>query len=217
MNKPNNLLVLDVQDELDWDPLIDDAQVTVKANHGVVTLSGSVFTYYESIMAEEDAFSISGVTEVDNNLKVGLVGEMINDADIAAECVMAIDNDRIVPHGAVTVRVLAGWVTLSGEVRRHFQRRSAEHAVRRVTGVLGVTNDVTLTSEPIPSDISERIQRAFQRNTLINDSLIKVSSSGRTVYLDGTVPSWAAKEKAEDISWRAPGVEEVTNRLLITP
>ena len=215
MKKANDMLVLDVEDELDWDPLIDDSQVIVTADDGVVTLSGSVLTYYESVVAQEDAFNVSGVTVVDNALNIGLVGDAIADADIAANCTAALNADSRVPYGGGTVIVLAGWVTLGGEVRRHFQRTSAEHAVRRVNGVLGVTDNITLTSEPIPSDITDQITRAFKRNALIGESLIDVSVVGHTVYLDGAVESWAMKDKAEDIAWDAPGVDEVVDRLNI--
>ena len=217
MHKPNNMLEKDVKEELDWDPLVDNSRIIVKASDGEITLSGSVPTYFESGLAEEDAFSIGGVTMVDNQLLVGLVGDAILDADIAADCVAALDKDRFVPSGSVSVVVTEGWVTLSGEVRRHFQRRAAVHAVRRVDGVLGVTNNIVLTSEPIPSDVADRINRAFKRNAIIDDSLIEVTSVDHTVYLDGTAGSWYAMDEAVDTAWEAPGVMDVVNRLLIVP
>ena len=217
MHKPNHLLEEDVKEELDWDPVVEDSRIIVKASDGEITLSGAVPSYYESVMAEEDAFSVKGVTMVDNQLLVGLTGEAIADADIAVDCTTALDKDRFVPHGSVDVSVNDGWVTLNGEVRRHFQRRAAEHAVRRVSGVLGVTNSLVLSSDPIPSDVAERINRAFKRNAIIDDSLIKVSSDDHTVYLDGTVGSWYAMDEAVDTAWEAPGVSYVVNRLMIIP
>jgi osmotically-inducible protein OsmY len=215
MHKPNTFLEVDVKEELDWDPVVDDSRIVVKANDGEITLSGAVPTYYESVVAEEDAFSVGGVTKVDNQLVVGLTGEAIADADIAADCVTALENDRFVPRSSVNVSASDGWVTLNGEVRRHFQRQAAEHAVRRVDGVLGITNSIVLTSDPIPSDVADRINRAFKRNAIIDDSLVKVSSADHTVYLDGTVGSWYAMDEAVDTAWEAPGVGYVVNRLMI--
>lgn len=217
VHKPNNLLEDDVKAELDWDPMIDDLRVTVKASDGRVTLSGAVPSYYESELAEDDAFSVGGVTSVENQLLVGIAGEAIADADILAACVDALDKNHRVPHGSVSVMVIDGWVNLSGEVRRHLQRRAAEHAVRRVTGVLGVTDNIVLTSEPIPSDVAERINRAFKRNAIIDDSLIDVTNVDHTIYLDGTVGSWYAKNEAVDTAWLAPGVRDVVDRLIIVP
>ena len=34
MHKPNNLLELDVQEEFDWDPMLDDARIVVSADDG---------------------------------------------------------------------------------------------------------------------------------------------------------------------------------------
>ena len=215
MHKPNNLVESDVKEELDWDPMVDNSRIVVKASDGEVTLTGAVPTYYESVLADEDAWAIGGVTRVDNQLLVGIVGEAIADGDIAADCLEALDKDRWVPHGAVDVSVTDGWVTLTGQVRRHFQRRAAMHAVRRVDGVLGVTDGIVIKGDPIPSDVADRINKAFKRNAIIDDSLIEVSTAGSTVYLDGTVGSWRAMDEAVDIAWKAPGVADVINRLVV--
>lgn len=217
MHKPNHLLESDVKDELDWDPFVDSSRIMIKAKDGQVTLSGTVPTYYDSVVASEDAWSVGGVTAVDNQLLVGLIGEAIADLDLAASCAAALDADRFVPKGAVQADVDGGWVTLSGEVRRHFQRRAAEHAVRKVDGVLGISNKIAITHGAIPSDVADRINQAFRRNAIIDDSKIQVSNTGNTVYLDGIVGSWYARNEAEDTAWGAPGVTDVIDRLVIVP
>ena len=204
MHKPNNLLEFDVKDELDWDPMLDDTRIVVKANDGRVTLTGTVPTYYDATLAADDAWTVGGVRDVDNELLVGLVGGAIADIDIAAGCSKALDADKFVPKGSVTADVDDGWVTLTGQVRRHFQRQAAEFAVRRVDGVLGITNDVEISSEPIPSDVADRITKAFRRNAIIDDSLIEVSNSGHTIYLDGTVGSWRARRRRRTLRGPRP-------------
>jgi osmotically-inducible protein OsmY len=215
MHKPNNILESDVRDELDWDPRFDNSRVMVKANDGVVTLSGAVDTYYDSVMAGDDAWSIAGVVSVDNELMVGLVGDDVADDDLVNACLDALDRDRLVPKGAVTVTVVDGWVTLTGEVRRHYQRQAARFAVSRVNGVIGVTNDIALTRDAIPADVVDRINKAFRRDAIIDDSRITVTTSANTVYLDGFVDSWYAMDDAVDTAWEAPGVLDVVNRLAI--
>jgi osmotically-inducible protein OsmY len=217
MKKPNMLVESDVTEELDWDPMLDDDRIVVKADDGRVTLTGVVNTFDELEFATGDAWAVGGVKEVDNELLVGLTGAAITDLEIGADCNTALDADKFVPKGAVSVEVDDGFVTLTGEVRRHFQRKAAEHAVGRVAGVRGVTDLLTLTSEPIPSDVAARINKAFQRNAIIDDSLIKVSNEGHTIYLDGTTGSYASMEAAVDTAWDAPGVTEVVNRLVIIP
>src|SRR3954471_19660170 len=161
MHKPNNLLEYDVNDQFAWDPQLDATRIVVKADDGRVTLTGSVPTLYQVQRASDDAMLVGGVKAIDNELLVGLVGEAINDGDLAVAATSALNDDSLVPSGAVNPEVFDGYVTLDGKVRHHFQRQAAEHAVRRVDGVLGITNHVPLRSEPIPSDVADRINQAF--------------------------------------------------------
>lgn len=217
MRKPNNLLERDVREQLEWDRMLDASRIVDKADDGKITLTGTVPTYFESMLAVEDAYRVSGVTGVDNQLLVGSAGEAIDDAVLAQDCAAAFDKDRLIPHGAVKATVADGRVTLRGEVRNHFQRREAAHAVHRVPGVLGVTNEISLTRDPIPSDVADRIHHAFQRNAVVDDSMIKVSNDDHTIFLDGTVESRRASLEAEFTAWDAPGVNQVVNRLMIIP
>ena len=217
MHKPNNILEKDVRDELDWDASLDDSQIIVKADNGQITLTGAVPSYADLLDASDDAWMVSGVTAVDNELLVGLAGEVIADGDVAAQCMAALDSDRFVPHGAVAVDVVDGWVTLGGYVRRHFQRQAAKYTVARVPGVRGVTDNVQISADPIPSDVADRINKAFARKAILTSSVIQVTNSGSTIYLDGTTDSRAAMEAAEDTAWDAPGVTEVIDRLVLIP
>ena len=213
MHKPNEFLKLDVEDQLAWDPQVDTTRIVVSANEGKVTFTGAVPSLYQVTRAGEDAMLVGGVKVLDNQLLVGLLGGAITDVEIAAASAAALNGDSFVPKGSVTVDVRDGWVTLGGEVRHHYQRQAAEHAVRKVDGVLGIDNGIALTDAPIPSDVADRIKNAFQRAAIINDSLIEVSNVGHTVYLDGKADSWAARQAAEDTAWNAPGVNMVIDRL----
>jgi osmotically-inducible protein OsmY len=217
MRKPNNILEKDVSDELSWDPWLDATQINVKADDGGVTLTGAVPTYADLVEATDKTWGVSGVTAVDNELLVGPVGETLVDTDIAARCQDALDADRFVPKGAVTVDVLDGWVTLGGHVRAHFQRQAAKFAVQRVKGVRGITDNITISSDPIPSDIATRISNALSRKAVLDDSVIEVTNDGSTVYLDGTTDSYTAMQTAEDTAWSAPGVTDVVDRLVVVP
>jgi osmotically-inducible protein OsmY len=217
MHKPNKLLESDVQEELDWDPQLDDTRIVVSANDGKVTLTGSVPTFFEASRAADDVYLVGGVTDIDNQLLVGPLGDAITDADLAVAAAAALDADKFVPKGGVTATVVDGWVTLDGEVRHHYQRLAAEHAVGKLDGVLGVSDKIAITTDPIPSDVADRIQKAFKRNAIIDDSMIEVTNVGPTIYLDGATSSWAARNEAEDTAWDAPGVVDVVDRLTVTP
>jgi len=89
--------------------------------------------------------------------------------------------------------------------------------VQRVQGIRGITDNITISSEPIPSDLAQRISAALDRKAVLDDSVIQVTNDGSTVYLDGTTDSYAAMETAEDTAWAAPGVTNVIDRLLVVP
>ena len=215
MKKPDFLVGDDVREELLSDPALDQSRIFLKTHGGVVTLTGTVPTYPEVLRASEDAWKVSGVTGVNNELLVGLEGTVIADAEVAEDARAALDRDRLVPRGAVDVDVVDGWLTLSGHVRNHAQRIAAKLAVGRVNGVLGITDDVAISADPIPSDIADRISKAIGRKAVLEDSAIEVSNTGHTVYLDGTTRSSAAKREAEQTAWDAPGVADVVDRITI--
>jgi osmotically-inducible protein OsmY len=48
------------------------------------------------------------------------------------------------PKDAVKVTVKDGWVTLSGEVEREYQRQPAVRAVSLLPGVLGVSDQINV-------------------------------------------------------------------------
>jgi osmotically-inducible protein OsmY len=217
MQKPNHLLEDDVRDTFEFDPALDNHRIAVKADHGRVILTGSVLTYFDRVRAADDAWTVGGVKAVDNEILVGPVGEAINDSEVAARCRDALDHERFVPKASVTVTVTNGDVKLRGEVRNPFQRHAAEDAVMFVEGVLGVENLIAITSEPIPSDVEDRIHQAFKRNAIIDEAKIKITNEGHTIYLTGTVSSAVAMRQAVETASHAPGVREVINDLVIEP
>ncbi len=215
MHKPDGLVADNVRDALDWDNAVDDARIMVQVKDGKVTLNGAVHTYTELLQVVEDTKHVKGVRDIDNQLLVGPAGEAVADAVLLEACEKALDGAPFVPKGAVSVAVLDGWVTLTGDVRHHYQRDAAEDAVSRQQGVTGITNELKMTPNPIPSDVADRINKAFSWSSILDDSVIKVSNQGSTVYLDGEVSSYLARETAEGAAWNAPGVGVVVDRLLV--
>jgi osmotically-inducible protein OsmY len=81
--------------------------------------------------------------------------------------------------------------------------------------VLGIDNLIAISPEPIPTDVAERINKAFDRSAIIDGSKISVTNDGHTVYLNGVVGSYAAMREAVDTASLAPGVDRVVNDLTI--
>lgn len=205
-----------VLEELEWRPEIQAAHIGVAAENGVVTLTGHVSTFAEKRAVEEAVKHIVGVRGIADDLEVRLPGEgTADDDEIAWRALNLLNWDTSVRGESLQVTVGDGWVTLSGAVPWQFQKTAAENAVRNLHGVVGVVNNITLAPQPQPMDVKERIEGALRRNAELEDQEIRVSVSGETVTLGGTVGSWAARLHAEAAAWAAPGVSVVRNELLV--
>ncbi len=159
-----------------------------------------------------------GVKAVANDIEVRLPGfAERTDTDLAAAVLNALRWDAAIPTGKVDVTVSQGWVTLKGEIEYAFQKRDAERAVRRLSGVKGVSNLITVKPQVFPSDLKQQIERALVRNAETDARNITIEVEGSKVILRGTVRSYAEKQAAEDTAWSAPGVTEVENRIVISP
>jgi osmotically-inducible protein OsmY len=208
----------DVLDELKWDSRVQVNEIGVAVTDGIVTLTGWVDSYMKKLAAEAAAHRVHGVKAVANDIEVRLPGSAERtDADLAKAVLDALRWDAAIPTDKIDVTVSHGWVTLKGEVEFGFEKRDAERAVQRLSGVKGVTNLITVRPHPLPTDLKQNIEKALVRNAETDAQHITVEVQGSKVILRGTVRSYAEKKAAEDTAWSAPGVTEVENRIVVSP
>ena len=207
----------DVLAELKWEPRVSPNEIGVVVKDGVVTLTGWVDAYTKRWAAEDAAHRVRGVKAVANDIEVRLpTGDQRTDPDIAEAASRALHWDAFVPADRIQVTVSKGWVTLKGEVDWQFQKQDAERAIRRLTGVKGVTNFITVKARPTPAELKKRIEDALIRTAQSDAHRITVDVRGEKVILKGTVHSWAEKQEAERQAWAAPGVLAVENQITIS-
>jgi osmotically-inducible protein OsmY len=209
-------LQLEVIAELRWEPSVAAAHIGVAASAGVITLTGKVESYAEKHAAETAARRVKGVVGVAQEIKVQLPFERERGDDLIADAVLdRLAWDVSVPPDCVQVTVEQGWVTLSGTVQRHFQRQAAEQDVRRLQGVVGVSNLIAIEAMVDTANISNDISCALHRSWFPDPDAITVTAEGGKVRLTGTVHSWHAREVAGETAWGAPGAIDVENLISI--
>lgn len=141
----NNVQVQkEIQAQLVQDTRLHPNEIGVIVNDGVAILTGYVDSYAKRWAAEEAAQRVQGVKAVVNEIEVRLptlptTARRIDEA-LARAVVHALEQNVTIPDERIAVTVTHGWVTLRGEVDWPFQRQIAEQTVRKVTGVLGVEN-----------------------------------------------------------------------------
>jgi osmotically-inducible protein OsmY len=209
----------DVLRELKYEASLQPNEIGVAVKDAVVTLTGWVDSYLKRWAAEEAAHRVQGVKAVANDIEVRLpTSSERTDADIASAVVRALEWDAFVPVDKIDVTVSKGWVTLKGEVEWGFQRADAERVVRRITGVRGVSDLITVRpkTKPSPDEMKRKIEEALVRTAEMDAKRITVEVLGDKVVLSGTVRSWAEKQDAERAAWSAPGVATVENRITVS-
>jgi osmotically-inducible protein OsmY len=207
----------EVENELSYDPLVDDSDISVKNINGDVALNGTVPTYPQYLEAATAARRVGGVRKLQNHLEVVLASsDYRDDATLTTTANNALTLNVAVPDG-VEATADNGNLTLTGTVSYGAGRTAAEHAVTYLTGVRNVRDDIDISTDADPIDVTDNVQDALDRYALIpDDSDVVVDTSGNTVTLTGHVRTWAEHDAAIDAAWMPAGVYDVIDNLDVT-
>ena len=205
--------------EMRWDSRLRGATVEVSVTEGEVVLQGTVTDASEMLAAIEAARRAEGAFQVRSELRVDPYGgRPRTDANIAEAIRRALEWDAQIPHGQIQVAVSNGWVALHGTVSRQRDRENVERLARRLEGVRGVYNLVSVEPEAeLADDVRDRIEEALRRRAQHEAERIEVQLHGGTVSLSGRLHTWADKQAVLGALTQAPGVQRVDDRLSVDP
>jgi osmotically-inducible protein OsmY len=214
--KTDAQLKADVTSELAWDPSINSPGIGVTVKDGVVTLTGHLDSLAQKHAVERATRRVSGVRGIAVELDVKLSAEhKRTDSEIAGAVLAALRWHAWIPEEHVKVEVEDGWVTLSGELDWRYQATSAEQCIRPLTGVRGLTNNITVKPRVSGKDISAEIGAALTRQAQREASQISIEVDGGVVTLKGNVHSLPEHEAALGAAWATRGVSRVVDKLAV--
>ncbi len=218
-----------VDDALLSDPATDTWQIGVEVEDGEVTLTGTVDSWQERLLAGKVAKGVRGVLALDNRILVDYQQER-RDGEMLAEIERTLDWDSLVDDALIDVVVRNGKVRLSGVVGSLAEKnRATTHA-----WVMGVTDvdagkleiahwarDERLRENKYVARDEEEIAAAVEDAMLYDPRVssfeVDASADGGEVTLTGTVDNLRAKQAAASDARNTVGVWRVKNRVKVRP
>jgi hyperosmotically inducible protein len=217
-NVTDSELRQDIIDELEFDPSFNGEHIGVAVDKNVVSLSGHVNSYAEKVAAIAAVQRVKGVHAIAENIEVRYpFQKQTADDQLAKRASDILNWDVLIPKDTVNVLVQDGWITLTGRVEWNYSKTAAEDDVRKLSGVYGVTNKITIKQPDVDtSNVKSRVESALKRHAEFEASAIRVSvKDGNKVVLEGKVGNWDERRAVENAAWSAPGVVSVEDRLKI--
>jgi len=145
----------------------------------------------------------------------------MDDKTLRQEIVDELDWEPSVGAAHIGVAVEAGVVTLTGHVGSYAEKIAAERAVRRITGVKAIAQEIevryTADKRTADDQIAKRALDVIAWNTTTPESSIKVQVQKGWVTLSGTVDWWYQKTAAEKAVRKLPGVTAISNDMVVKP
>ena len=128
---------------LAWSPDVDSSDIEVSVIEGVVTLRGTVRSYWEKLRAHLLAAQLKGVVRVVDELVV-VPTQSRSDREIADTLAKTLERRLMEDVNSVQITVKNGVVTFRGNVTNAAVRRNVCEIAEHTAGVTGVHNELTL-------------------------------------------------------------------------
>jgi osmotically-inducible protein OsmY len=227
MSRPDEDIRKDVLTALFQDPATESYQVAVAVQNGIVTLTGSVGSYAEKLLAEQVAAGVKGSSEIHNNVTVNYLAKR-TDPEIAGDVEQLLKWDIWLNGNPIKAAVKDGKVSLTGTVGSAI---SAAQAFNDgwVAGVTSV-DDSGIKIDPQASDaarlklkyaeksddeIKQAVQAALHQDPRVAAFSPDVTVEEGVVILGGTVGNLKAETSAVQDAKNVVSVWQVDDQLKV--
>lgn len=206
----------DVRNQLEWDYRVDENDVNVAVDDGVVTLSGTVENFSAKEAAAADAWSVTGVVDVVNNIEVDAESPGSDAGDISRSVENVLEWNAEIDASDIRITTIGGIVTIEGTVESYWKKVRAEDLASDVTGVVEVQNRLAVvpTDDAVDERIAEDIVNAIERKSFVDMENIIVRVEDGVVSLSGEVDSRTEHEAVYESALYANGVVAVNDENL---
>lgn len=228
VDRTDKSILADIQAALTLDKAVNEADLSIDVNEGVVDLEGKVYSLPQRSAALKAAKGIRGVKDVKDRLEMVYESKRA-DQNIKADIERRFEIDAYVPHERIQVQVKEGKVILSGKVSDLYQHNRA-YQLAWITGVDFVENIITVDTEkkalPLKTYNTARIKdeqmKQYVRDALrldprLYDQKIDIDVQDHRVTLSGRVGTLKAVHAAREDAENTIGVRDVTSRLKVRP
>ena len=218
-----------VKDSLVWDPDVEATDINVYAENKVITLEGTVDSLWKKHVAEDIAWNHTGVLEVKNKLVVVSQSDVTDEA-AARNIIESIDRKMITDINDIDVKVENGKAVLNGSVGDTVDWESVYNSAYYTSGIKEIEDNLTIEEVAEAAaeksalmdrkgrtdvTIKEDIENQLKADARISGNDVHVTVEDGTVTFTGDVPSYRAKNAANDNAWSVPGVKNVLNHLTV--
>jgi osmotically-inducible protein OsmY len=132
-----------IEQMLLWNADIVSTNIKVSVEHGLVTLSGTVPTFWEKMRAEQVASKMSTITTIRNLLSV-VPTKKFEDQKIAEHIVSDLRQNSFTNPDAIDVKVEDGIVSISGSVPNRHTMMAVYNTAECTNGVTNVINKLSV-------------------------------------------------------------------------
>jgi len=199
--------------------------VTVKANDGIVTLTGVVQDKDQMDLAADTVENLPGVTSVKNEITLKSTYPEYSDAWMAFKIRSRLLVKANVSATATTVAVQDGVVTLTGTADNLAQKELTAAYAQDIDHVKSVKNELVVKAQPATGEtIGEKIDDA-SITTQVKYALLshkstsalktKVSTNDGVIVITGEAGSDAEKSLVTKLAQDVRGVKSVSNNMTV--